>query len=202
MKRLVGVLGVLAVVVFAVAGCGGGGSSTESVAVAPPVKEVEPANELAKHESRKQERKREERIARENKKFKEDEEKRIAGEEKEREEGEEVLKKKAKQKPQKPRPEQSRPSSEADPIAVEAYEYFEGTDLENWELAYGVCAVTPEKQMAKEFHTEQNWAAIGHAYGKVYSEPFNIAPEQGCMVALKDTEAQREAMFALMEENE
>ena len=32
-------------------------------------------------------------------------------------------------------------------------------------IAYGVCAVTPEKQLGKEFNNEQNFGAIGHAYG-------------------------------------
>ena len=112
-------------------------------------------------------------------------------------------KEKAKQKHRKMATEpEPATSSEVDPIAAEEFHYFTGTDLGNWEIAYGICAVTPEKQLAKEFHTEQNWGAIGHAYGQGYREPFNIAAEEGCMVALKDSEPQQEAMFALMEENE
>ena len=76
---------------------------------------------------------------------------------------------------------------------------FSDKDLGNWEIAYSICAVTPEEQLAREFHTEQNWAAIGHAYGSEYEEPFNIAPEEGCMVALKNSEAEREAAFKMME---
>jgi hypothetical protein len=87
-------------------------------------------------------------------------------------------------------------------VTAEEFHYFKDTDLGNWEIAYGICAVTPEKQLAREFHTEQNFAAIGHAYGSGYREPFNIAAEEGCMAALVDSEAEREAAFRLMEENE
>ena len=62
-----------------------------------------------------------------------------------------------------------------------------------------MCAVTPEKQLAKEFRAEPNWAAIGHAYGEGYREPFNIAAGEGCMSALKDSPAEREAAFKMME---
>lgn len=85
-------------------------------------------------------------------------------------------------------------SSEVDPVAAEEFHQFTGVDRENWELAYEVCGSTPEKQLAREFHTEVNWAAIGHAYGsEEFKEPFNIAPEEGCMAALKDSKAQWEA---------
>jgi hypothetical protein len=82
---------------------------------------------------------------------------------------------------------------------AEEFAQFSGTDRGNWEIAYGTCAVTPEEQLAKEFHTEQNWAAIGHAYGKEYREPFNIAAEEGCMAALLDSSTEREAAFKMME---
>lgn len=200
MRRFVVVFGVLLVGVL-ISACGGDKSSSNADAFNSPWKKVQPASEEVKHPRPMQEQKREERIDRENRKFREDEERRIREEEKKNEDGERALKKPKPAKP-KSKPQPAPPSSKADPIAVETYEYFTGTDLQNWELAYGVCAVTPEKQMAKEFHTEQNWAAIGHAYGKAYTEPFNIAPEEGCMSALKDTEVQREAMFTLMEEHE
>jgi len=93
----------------------------------------------------------------------------------------------------------SAPSSGVSPVTAEEFEQFAGTDKGNWEIAYGVCAVTPESQLAKEFHTEQNWAAIGHAYGQGYSEPFNIAAEEGCMAALIDSSAERDAAFKMME---
>lgn len=89
--------------------------------------------------------------------------------------------------------------SGASSITAEEFEQFSGTDKGNWEIAYGICAVTPEKQLAKEFHTEQNWAAIGHAYGNDYREPFNIAAEEGCMAALNDSSAERDAAFKMME---
>jgi hypothetical protein len=110
-------------------------------------------------------------------------------------------KKRKQEKPesQKPQGVKSSPSAGADPITAEEFEDFSGTDKENWEIAYGVCAVTPESQLAKEFHTEQNWAAIGHAYGEDYREPFNIAAEEGCMAALNDSHAEREAAFKMME---
>jgi hypothetical protein len=194
MKRLVGVFGVLAAVVAVVAGCGGGSNSSgggEKSALANTAIH-RPAHEEAR-ESPKQER----RERKENREFKEREEKRIA------EESEEAKKKKAEKKHPKPKPEpEPSPTTEVDPVAAEEFHYFKGTDLGNWEIAYSVCAVTPEKQLAAEFHTERNWAAIGHAYGAGYREPFNIAPEEGCMAAVKDSPDQREAMFALMEENE
>lgn len=182
-------------------GCGGGGSSAneETIAAGEQIegrKEPE-GQQLAKEHEAARQRHKEMREEREDAEFLEAEEKRI--EEKER------AQTKKKHHPPKPEPE---PESESlptgvDPIAVEEFEGFSTEpDHNNWEIAFGICAVTPEKQLAKEFHTEQNWAAIGHAYGQGYSEPFNIAAEEGCMVALKDSESQREAMFALMEANE
>lgn len=100
---------------------------------------------------------------------------------------------------QKPHESVSAPSSGVSPVTAEEFEQFTGTDKGNWEIAYGICAVTPEAQLAKEFHTEQNWAAIGHAYGEEYREPFNIAVEEGCMAALNDSSAEREAAFQMME---
>jgi hypothetical protein len=98
------------------------------------------------------------------------------------------------------------PSQASDDVATITAEEFHGFNTEpdrgNWEIAYGICAVTSEKELAKEFHTEQNFGAIGNAYGSEYREPFNIAAEEGCMAALVDSKAQREAAFTLMEENE
>ncbi len=195
MKRLGGVFGVLAVAVVMVAGCGDGSSSSggdEKSALA------ETAIHRPVHEAARESPKQERRERKENREFKEREERRIAEED---EEAKKEQKEKKKHPKPKPEPEPS-PTSEVDPIAAEEFHYFKGTDLGNWEIAYSVCAVTPEKQLATEFHTERNWAAIGHAYGSEYREPFNIAPEEGCMAAVKDSPAQREAMFALMEENE
>lgn len=182
-------------------GCGGGGSSAneETIAAGEQIegrKEPESQQPAKKHEAARQ-RHQEMREEREDAEFLEAEEKRIEEEEEE----EERAQTKKKHHPPKPEPE-SIPAG-VDPIAVEEFEGFSTEpDHNNWEIAFGICAVTPEKQLAKELHTEQNWAAIGHAYGQGYSERFNIAAEEGCMVALKDSESQREAMFALMEENE
>jgi hypothetical protein len=107
--------------------------------------------------------------------------------------------KQKKQTSHKPEEDSNTSSSGVSSITAEEFAQFSGTDKGNWEIAYGICAVTPEGQLAKEFHTEQNWAAIGHAYGKDYREPFNIAAEEGCMAALVDSSTEREAAFKMME---
>lgn len=95
---------------------------------------------------------------------------------------------------QKPEKKQSRAPAGVAPTTAEEFHSFTGTDRENWEIAYEVCGTTPEEQLAREFHTEVNWVAIGHAYGsEEYGEPFNIAPEEGCTAVLKDSQAQWEA---------
>lgn len=172
----------------AVAACGGGGPASSSAHG-----EGSTLGGTAEAESHRVEKKghahgsarRERREEKEDREFKEQEEARISGEEAERRQH------RAKPKPA-PAPEPAR--SEVDPIAAEEFHRFTGVDRENWELAYEVCGSTPGKRLAREFHTEDNWAAIGHAYGsEEFREPFNIAPEEGCMAALKDSTAEWEA---------
>jgi hypothetical protein len=191
-----------------VAACGGGGSSSEEVAAtsSPETQEAVKPPRTKRHLSATQMRRKEKAGSGERKELVEEEEE-LKAEEKERfiaeEEAAPPSKKHRHEPKPAPEPEEESTASAADPIAVEEFEGFSTEpDHSNWEIAYSVCAVTPEKQMSKEFHTEQNWAAIGHAYGDGYSEPFNIAPEEGCMAAIKDSETQREAMFAVMEEGE
>jgi hypothetical protein len=180
----------------AVAACGGGGaSSASSLSERPSLAENSEAEahrhekQGQAHESARQERREE----KENREFKEQEEARIRGEETAREKQQE---KAAEDKHPEPKPEAvpELAPSEVDPIAAEEFHQFKGVDHENWELAYKVCGSTPKKQLAREFHTGDNWAAIGHAYGsEEFREPFNIAPEEGCMAALKDSGAMWEA---------
>jgi hypothetical protein len=194
MKKLItAVLGFLTVAVLLVA-CGGGGASSSTHGQGRSVAEISKAeaHRLPKqkqaHASARQERRKE----KENREFKEQEEARVRKEEAHRIK----QKEKAEDKQPKPKPEPtSVPApSDVDPIAAEEFQQFTGVDHGNWEIAYEVCGSTPAKQLAKEFHTEDNWAAIGHAYGHdEYREPFNIAPEEGCMAALKVSKAQWEA---------
>jgi hypothetical protein len=155
-----------------VAGCGGGGSESSTTVGFNRSSRLEEAREVDHQETERAELRKAE------------------------QEGQKARKKAAEKKAQE-RLEAEPPG--ADPIATEEFHFFSGKDLGNWEIAYGICAVTPEKQLAREFHTELNWAAIGHAYGSEYREPFNVAVEEGCMVALKDSKAEREAAFKMME---
>lgn len=178
----------LVVFVFALTGlisaCGSGSDSGATVASnhqsSRQSKQADRQLRKEEKKTRKVERKRHRRIAKEE---------RIEAKEQRQARGEREAKKTT---------QEAGPSG-VDPIAAEEFHYFSETDLSNWEIAYGICAVTPEAQLAREFHTSQNWADIGHAYGQDYREPFNVAAEEGCMVALKDTEAQREAAFKMME---
>lgn len=177
----------------AVAACGGSGTSSSSHDEGPSLAENSEAGSRIErkeqaHESAREERRQE----KEDREFKEREEARIRRGEAERKK----QKAKARRKHTEPKSEATPEAapSEVDPIAAEEFHQFTGVDRENWELAYEVCGSTPEKQLAREFHTADNWAAIGHAYGsEEFREPFNIAPEEGCMAALKDSKAQWEA---------
>ncbi len=191
MKRFALLTALLSAVV--VAGCGGGGASSssshiegQSFAEDSQAESHQHKKTGQPHESARQERRKE----KENREFKEHEEARIR-----RKDAERRSKEKAERKSSKPKPEAASGSSpsEVDPIAAEEFHQFTGVDRENWELGYEVCGSEPESQLAREYHTEQNWAAIGHAYGSEYKNPFNIAAEEGCMLAVKDSEAQWEA---------
>lgn len=198
MKCLGSVLGVLALS-FLFAACAGGSSSTDESPVA--------AGEFLEEEMEEQHHSdkeigQQERSAR---KKKQKRERQAQKRQRERKQAQRERREEKKRKARKKRAQEEKEAatqSAVDPITAEEFHHFKGTDLGNWEIAYGVCAVTPEKQLAREFHTEQNWAAIGHAYGQGYREPFNIAAEEGCMAALNDSPKQREAAFALMEANE
>jgi len=198
MKRLVSVLGVLALA-FLIAACGGGSSSTKEATV--------PAGEFLEEETGEQEHPGEEMGQQGGSagKKKQKRERQAQKRQREREQAQRTRREEKKRNARKKRAQEKKEAaaqSAVDPITAEEFHHFRGTDLGNWEIAYGVCAVTPEKQLAREFHTEQNWAAIGHAYGQGYREPFNIAAEEGCMAALNDSPKQRQAAFALMEANE
>lgn len=200
MGRLVSISGVAGVAVL-IAACGGGGGSSPQGSTGARASGLTKAQEGSKPDAG-QIARNERQVERQNKEFREKEEERIRHEEAER--GTAAKQRQAHRKA-RPKPQQTASASAEsaiNPIAAEEFHNFKGTDRSNWEIAFGICAVTPEKQLASEFHTEQNWAAIGHAYGSGYREPFNIAAEEGCMAALKDDHAQREAAFALMEENE
>ena len=176
-----------------VGGCGGGGAS-DSLARGDgrslaENSRVESRNQRGEEQARKSAR-REHREEKEDREFKEREEARIRREDADRKQKEKAESKSAEPKPEAA-PEPSRP--EVDPLAAEEFHQFTGVDRENWELGYEVCGSEPEKQLAREYHTEQSWAAIGHAYGSEYKDPFNIAAEEGCMLAVKDSEAQWEA---------
>jgi hypothetical protein len=192
MKRFALLATLLSAVV--VAGCGGGGASTSSTQSKGPSLAENSQAESQEHKRKEQARepaRGERREEKEDREFKEHEEARIR-----REEAQRKQKEKADRKVSKPKPEATpeRSSSEVDPIAAEELRRFTGVDRENWEIAYEVCGSTPEEQLAREFHTEDNWSAIGHAYGsEEYREPFSIAPEEGCMAALKVSNAQWEA---------
>jgi hypothetical protein len=176
-----------------VTGCGGGGASAPSTQSEGPSLAENSRAESQQHKRKEQAResRRKHRKEKEDREFKEHEEARIRRKEAERKQKEEADRKVSKPKPEAT-PESS--SSEVDPIAAEEFHQFTGVDRENWEIAYEVCGSTPEEQLAREFHTEDNWSAIGHAYGsEEYREPFNIAPEEGCMAALKVSKAQWEA---------
>lgn len=187
MKKSGAVLGFLTVAVL-VAACGGGEGSSLSTRDEGSLANNSGAEPRQYQQTREQPRM-ERRKEKEDREFKEHEEARIGREEAERKQ------EKAERRASKPKPEATPEpsSSEVDPIAVEEFHQFTGVDRENWELGYEVCGSEPEKQLAREYHTEQNWAAIGHAYGSEYKNPFNIAAEEGCMLAVKDSGAEWEA---------
>ena len=200
MRRLVA-LGIFVVLAVLPSGCGGGGASSSSPspgAAEAPTSRTSNSEEGHRH-GHQDSKKKEQRERHEHEVFLEEEEDRIVKEE-EREEAREAREEEEQRKAHRAQQDaKSKASPAASAITAEEFHQFKGTDLGNWEIAYGTCAVTPEKQLAREYHTEQNWAAIGHAYGQDYREPFNIAAEEGCMAALVDSEEQREAAFALME---
>jgi hypothetical protein len=185
-----------------VAGCGGGedGSSTnEETSVAAEASEQH-GDKAQHHHHQKHHSIEQERLERSaNEKFLKEEEGRVLEEEASVKRSKH--RRKLREKESQPVPQPASPA-----VASITTEEFHGFNTEpdhgNWEIAYSVCAVTPEKQLAKEFHTEQNFGAIGHAYGSGYREPFNIAADEGCMAALVDSEAEREAAFKMMEEDE
>jgi hypothetical protein len=186
-----------------VAGCGGGGggtSTTEETIVAGELLKDQEAKAQRHHHEKKNTIKQERLEQKDNEKFLKEEEDRILRKE--------AAAERSKHRHKLTREKESKPETKPalDGVAPITAEEFHGFTSEpdhgNWEIAYGICAVTSDKQLAREFHTEQNFGAIGHAYGSEYREPFNIAAEEGCMAALVDSKAQREGAFKMMEDDE
>jgi hypothetical protein len=194
-NRLVTVGGIVIAVLFG--GCGRGSPSTQVLESRAPVEYHHHAS--GKREAVRKQSQARAKLAALRAKKQQELEHRVARRAKERRRAKHRREREARKQKEK---EKRTANPGVAPITAEEFHYFTATDLSNWEIAYGVCAVTPEKQLAKEFHTEQNFGSIGQAYGAGYTEPFNIAAEEGCMAALLDSKTEREAAFNLMEENE
>jgi hypothetical protein len=79
------------------------------------------------------------------------------------------------------------------PFTERLYRQWTGVDRDNFQLAYEICGSQPMSQSAEEWETSDDPSSIAHAFGLEYREYARAPVEEGCLRAFADSHAQWEA---------
>jgi len=166
-----------ALIVAALAGCGGG-SATQPSAESPTTPQHFTQRRAERQHRRKRQAERQHR--------------REVREAREAEEIERARRRKAAHRRAREHAAQAAGSGVA-PLTEQLYRQWTGVDRDNFQLAYEICGSQPMSQSAEEWETSDDPSSIAHAFGLEYREYARAPVEEGCLRAFADSHAQWEA---------